>query len=186
MSDQFGSLTAFLAASGLHPRHTLAVGTSMGGLINSLIDQEPYGRVQGAVTFCGLVAGGVDLNNYQLNAEYAMTELLPGAAGVQIRDFASMAAGSAAGTELSTAVASAQSSGGRPGPHRAQRGAAQRDRLDHRGGPARRGRLRGPGAAGGGDAHQRPAAVHRVRPVHASRWPRAATAATTSASTTAP
>ena len=110
VSDQFGSLSAFLAASGLHPRRTLAVGTSMGGLINSLLDQESYGRVQGAVTFCGLVAGGVDLNNYQLNAEYAMTELLPGAAGVQIRDFASMAAGTNAGAELSAAVASAQSS----------------------------------------------------------------------------
>jgi pimeloyl-ACP methyl ester carboxylesterase len=108
VSDQFNSLTAFLAASGLHPRHTLAVGTSMGGLINSLIDQESDGRVQGAVTFCGLVAGGVDLNNYQLNAEYAMTELLPGAAGVQIRDFASMAAGTDAGTDLSAAVAAAQ------------------------------------------------------------------------------
>jgi len=108
VSDQFNSLAAFLAASGLHPRHTLAVGTSMGGLINSLIDQQSDGRVQGAVTFCGLVAGGVDLNNYQLNAEYAMTELLPGAAGVQIRDFASMAAGTSAGTELSTAVTAAQ------------------------------------------------------------------------------
>ena len=110
VSDQFGSLDAFLKASGLHPRHTLAVGTSMGGLINSLIDQQAYGRVQGAVTFCGLVAGGVDLNNFQLNAEYAMTQLLPGAAGVPIRDYASMAAGTAAGTQLSSAVASAQSS----------------------------------------------------------------------------
>jgi hypothetical protein len=109
VSDQFGSLAAFLQASHLHPRHTLAVGTSMGGLINSLIDQESYGRVQGAVTFCGLVAGGVDLNNYQLNAEYALTELLPGAAGVPIRDFASMAAGTDAGTKLSAAVTSAQS-----------------------------------------------------------------------------
>ncbi len=108
VSDQFETLAAFLAASGLHPQRTLAVGTSMGGLINSLIDQESYGRVQGAVTFCGLVAGGVDLNNYQLNAEYAMTELLPGAAGVQIRDFSSMAAGTAAGTDLSAAVAAAQ------------------------------------------------------------------------------
>jgi len=109
VADQFGSLGAFLGASGLHPRRTIAVGTSMGGLINSLIDQESSGRVQGAVTFCGLVAGGVDLNNYQLNAEYAMTELLAGAAGVQIRDYASMAAGSAAGTQLSDAVSSAQS-----------------------------------------------------------------------------
>jgi pimeloyl-ACP methyl ester carboxylesterase len=109
VSDQFGSLAAFLQASHLHPRRTLAVGTSMGGLVNSLIDQESHGRVQGAVTFCGLVAGGVDLNNYQLNAEYAMTELLPGAAGVPIRDYASMAAGTSAGTKLSTAVTAAQS-----------------------------------------------------------------------------
>lgn len=110
VSDQFGSLTAFTAASGLHPRRTLAVGQSMGGLINSLIDQQADGRVQGAVTFCGLVAGGVDMNDFQLNSEYAMTELLPGAAGVQIRDYASMAAGSAAGQQLSDAVTSAQSS----------------------------------------------------------------------------
>jgi pimeloyl-ACP methyl ester carboxylesterase len=109
VADQFGSLDAFLSVSGLHPRRTLAVGTSMGGLINSLLDQESHGRVQGAVTFCGLVAGGVDLNNYQLNAEYAMTELLPGAAGVQIRDYASMGAGSGAGTELSNAISTAQS-----------------------------------------------------------------------------
>ena len=108
VSDQFGSLSAFLAASGLHPRRTLAVGTSMGGLINSLIDQESGGRVQGAVSFCGLMAGGVDLNNFQLNAEYALTELLPGAAGVPIRDYASLAAGSAAGTELTAAVSAAQ------------------------------------------------------------------------------
>jgi pimeloyl-ACP methyl ester carboxylesterase len=109
VDDQFGALTAFTQASGLHPRRTLAVGQSMGGLINTLMDQRADGRVQGAVTFCGLVAGGTDLNNFQLNAEYAMTELLPGAAGVQIRDFASMAAGSAAGNALSGAVTAAQS-----------------------------------------------------------------------------
>jgi len=40
VSDQFGSLAAFLAASGLHPQRTLAVGTSMGGLINSLLDRS--------------------------------------------------------------------------------------------------------------------------------------------------
>lgn len=108
-ADQFNTLSAFLKASGLHPRQTLAVGTSMGGLINTLIDQQSHGRVQGAVTFCGLVAGGVDLNNFQLNAEYAMTRLLPGAADVPIRDYASMADGSNAGVELGNAVAAAQS-----------------------------------------------------------------------------
>lgn len=109
VSDQFGSLNAFLEASGLHPRRTLGVGLSMGGLINTLIDQQADGRIQGAVTFCGLVAGGTDLNNFQLNAEYAMTQLLPGAADVQIRDYASMADGSAAGAQLSDVVTAAQS-----------------------------------------------------------------------------
>ncbi|MBR7833322.1 alpha/beta hydrolase [Actinospica durhamensis] len=108
-ADQFQTLDAFLQASGLRPHRTLAVGVSMGGLINSLIDQQANGRVQGAVTFCGLVAGGTDLNDFQLNAEYAMTELLPGASGVRIRDYASMADGSAAGTQLSDAVTAAQS-----------------------------------------------------------------------------
>lgn len=110
VDDQFQSLSAFLDASGLHPHRTLAVGVSMGGLINSLIDQQADGRVQGAVTFCGLVTGGTDMNNFQLNSEYAMTQLLPGAAGVKIRDYASMGEGSAAGTQLSNAVAAAQSS----------------------------------------------------------------------------
>ena len=129
----------------------------MGGLINSLIDQESDGRVQGAVTFCGLVAGGVDLNNYQLNAEYAMTELLPGAAGVQIRDYASMAAGTAAGAELSAAVASAQSSAA--GRARIALSAALLNETDWTTGAsaARARRLRRPGAARGGDADQRPA-----------------------------
>lgn len=109
-ADQFGSLAAFSASSGLHPARTLAVGLSMGGLINSQIAQTAAGRVQGAVTFCGLVGGGVDLNNYQINAEYALTRLLPGTSGVQIRDFSSMAAGTAAGQTLTNDVSAAQQS----------------------------------------------------------------------------
>ena len=52
----------------------------------------------------------MDLNNYQLNATYAITALLPGAAAVPIRDFASANAGAAAGGQLAAAITQAQSS----------------------------------------------------------------------------
>ena len=107
--DQFATLTAVQRLLG-HPGRVLAVGESMGGLVNSQIAQDGAGRVDAALNLCGLVAGGVDLNNYQLNAEYAITALLPGAAGVPIRDYASPDAGNAAAAQLTAAVSQAQSS----------------------------------------------------------------------------
>ncbi|MBO2452678.1 hypothetical protein J4573_36690 [Actinomadura barringtoniae] len=108
VADQFGTLKAFGEQAG-RPRRTIATGQSMGGLVNSLIAQQGKGRIAGAATFCGIVAGGVDLNNYQLNAEYALTTLLPQAAQVKIRDFASEAEGAASGLALTKAVSDAQS-----------------------------------------------------------------------------
>ena len=107
--DQFATLAAVQGLLG-RPDRVLAVGESMGGLVNSQIAQDGAGRVDAALNLCGLVAGGVDLNNYQLNAEYAITALLPGAAGVPIRDFASPDAGTAAAVQLSAAITAAQSS----------------------------------------------------------------------------
>ncbi|MCP2341557.1 DUF6351 family protein [Actinomadura rupiterrae] len=108
VADQMGTLQAFGERVG-KPRRTIAVGQSMGGLVNSLIAQQGRGKIAGAATFCGIVAGGVDLNDYQLNAEYALTTLLPQAAGVKIRDFASEAEGAASGQALTKAVTAAQS-----------------------------------------------------------------------------
>jgi hypothetical protein len=53
-----------------------AVGTSMGGLISSLEAEHANGRLQAALTTCGIVAGAVQLNNYQLDGEYAVNQLL--------------------------------------------------------------------------------------------------------------
>src|SRR6185312_9783084 len=39
------------------PRRVFALGTSMGGLISSLEDESSYGRLDGALTTCGIVAG---------------------------------------------------------------------------------------------------------------------------------
>jgi pimeloyl-ACP methyl ester carboxylesterase len=106
--DQFAALSAAEHVLG-RPGRVIAVGESMGGLINSQIAQDGAGRINAALNLCGLVAGGVDLNNYQLNAEYAITQLLPGAAGVPIRDFASSSAGGAAAAQLVDAITQAQS-----------------------------------------------------------------------------
>ena len=48
----------------------------MGGLVSALEAQNPGGLIDGALTTCGLVAGGVNLLDYQLDGEYAVSHLL--------------------------------------------------------------------------------------------------------------
>ena len=63
VSDQFGALTA--VESTVLPRtpaHVIAFGTSMGGLVSALEAQQGAGRIAGALTTCGVVAGGVNLD----------------------------------------------------------------------------------------------------------------------------
>jgi hypothetical protein len=60
------------------PKDVIAFGTSMGGLISSLEAEQSYGRLDGSLTTCGIVAGGLPLGNYQLDGEYAIDQLLAG------------------------------------------------------------------------------------------------------------
>jgi len=76
LSDQFQTLTAVEALLPHRPSEVLAFGTSMGGLISSLEDEHSDGRLDASLTTCGIVAGGIQLGNYQLDGEYAMTQLL--------------------------------------------------------------------------------------------------------------
>jgi alpha-beta hydrolase superfamily lysophospholipase len=77
VSGQFGALAAVEAkVLPRQPAHVLAFGTSMGGLVSALEAQEGQGKVDGALTTCGVVAGGVNLNEYQLDGEYAIAQLL--------------------------------------------------------------------------------------------------------------
>src|SRR5580698_7919266 len=76
VSDQFGTLdTVERTVLPGRPRQVLAFGTSMGGLIN------------GALTTCGIVAGGINLNEFQLDGEYAMAQLLLAGQDVQLVNF---------------------------------------------------------------------------------------------------
>jgi len=109
VGDQFGTLAAVEAGvlPGA-PRQVLALGTSMGGLISALEAQGGAGRIDGALTTCGIVAGAVNLNNYQLDGEYALAQLLLPGQQVQLVRFtsASQALGTAA--TLQGAAAQAQ------------------------------------------------------------------------------
>jgi hypothetical protein len=105
--DQFASLAAVRRLIG-RPTVTLALGTSMGGLISALEAQRGRGRLDGVVSTCGLVGGGIDLNNYQLDAEYALNQLLAPDQSVQLVGYANPGEGAAAAAQLSTLATNAQ------------------------------------------------------------------------------
>lgn len=106
--DQFASLAAAKKVIG-HPRQVLALGTSMGGLISAQEAERGHGRIDGALTTCGLLGGGVNLNNYQLDGEHAIAQLLADDPDVKLVDYADAAEAQAAAETLTNAVTAAQS-----------------------------------------------------------------------------
>jgi hypothetical protein len=108
--DQFQALRAVESVLPGPPRQVLAVGTSMGGLVSALEAQDGAGRIDGALTTCGIVAGAINLNNYQLDGEYALARLL--LPGQQIKLVRFSGAADALGTAgiLQAAAAQAQQS----------------------------------------------------------------------------
>ena len=74
--DQLDSLQAAIAAIGSEPEMVLAYGTSMGGLVTAQLAESAGDVIDGAMPTCGIVAGGADLNNYQLDGAHAINQLL--------------------------------------------------------------------------------------------------------------
>jgi hypothetical protein len=108
-SDQFATIGAVTAAAlPQSPERVLAFGTSMGGLVSALEAEQGAGIIDGALSTCGLVAGAIHLNNYQLDAEYAIAKLLMPAPGPKLVDFANPGEGAASGAALTAAVQIAQ------------------------------------------------------------------------------
>ena len=109
VGDQFETLQAVeqtvLPAS---PTHVIAVGTSMGGLVSALEDERSNGRIDGALTTCGLVGGGVKLSNYQLDQFYAMSRLLAPGQPLTLVRFASAADAFGTGLQLNAIAQQAQ------------------------------------------------------------------------------
>jgi hypothetical protein len=106
--DQFGSLAAAEHITG-HPHRVIAWGTSMGGLVSALETQDGRDRIDGTLTTCGLVAGALSMNNYQLDGEYALNELLAPSQQIQLVRYASAGQASAAAAALVAIVSQAQS-----------------------------------------------------------------------------
>jgi hypothetical protein len=107
--DQFETIGAFTAAVGEEPEHVLALGTSMGGLVSALMAEQGAGIIDGALSTCGIVGGAIHLNNYQLDAEYAIAKLLM-TVPPKLVDFANPGEGAASGGALTAAVQAAQAS----------------------------------------------------------------------------
>jgi hypothetical protein len=116
LSDQFQTLSTVEQTVLPHaPTHVFAVGTSMGGLISSLEAEHPQGGLQAALTTCGIVAGAVQLGNYQLDGEYAMTQLInPTHESIRLVNFdpgfAGVGEGLASGKQLDLLANAAQAS----------------------------------------------------------------------------
>jgi hypothetical protein len=112
--DQFETLSAVKrTVLKTTPADVFAFGTSMGGLVSALEDQNADGRINGSLTTCGLVGGANNLNQYQLDGEYAISQLLAPAQHIQLTNFTvgppTFSDSAAAAAQLQAAMASAQS-----------------------------------------------------------------------------
>ncbi|WP_371662370.1 DUF6351 family protein [Streptomyces sp. NBC_00280] len=105
--DQFATIDAVTAKIG-EPSRTLAMGTSMGGLVNAQLARDGGGIIDGALGTCGLVAGATDLDNYQLDAEYTIARLLLPEQDVKLVRFGTQAEAAATADLLTKAVNAAQ------------------------------------------------------------------------------
>lgn len=106
--DQFGALRALERETG-RPRRVIAWGTSMGGLVSALEAQDGRGVIDGALTTCGLVAGALNLNAYQLYGEYALAHLLAPDQEITLVRYADQGEAATAAQQLTAVVANAQS-----------------------------------------------------------------------------
>ena len=107
--DQFQTIDGVTASALPHaPGRVIAVGSSMGGLVSALEAEHGAGHIDGALTTCGIVAGGIALNNYQLDGEYAMTKLLATTPIQLVNFFPNFGAGIATGFTLQAVANQAQ------------------------------------------------------------------------------
>ena len=108
LSDQFGTLAAVESTVLPHsPAHVIALGTSMGGLVSALEAEQGAGKIDGALTTCGVVAGGVNQNEYQVDGEYVIAQLL-GNPGTQLAGIGTNAQGEATAAALTDDAGNAQ------------------------------------------------------------------------------
>ena len=105
--DQLATLRAVQGRTG-PARRVIAVGSSMGGLVTGRLAQSGGGQIDGALATCGIMGGGLDLHNYQLDGLHTLNQLLLPGTPVKLVRFASFNEAVATVTTLSTAIRQAQ------------------------------------------------------------------------------
>ncbi|WP_416981768.1 hypothetical protein [Streptomyces sp. T028] len=105
--DQLATLTAFTDRFGAASR-TIAWGRSYGGLVTTAIAERAPQRIDGSLSLCGLVQGGVANWNNTLDPVFALKTLLAPDSGVPLVDIPDQQAATAAATVLTAAVDAAQ------------------------------------------------------------------------------
>ncbi|MGW1608395.1 alpha/beta hydrolase family protein [Streptomyces sp. NPDC002285] len=105
--DQLATLTAFTDRFGTASR-TIAWGRSYGGLVTTAIAERHPERIDGSISLCGLVHGGVANWNNTLDPVFAITTLLAPGTDVPLVNIADQAAADDAAHALTSVVDSAQ------------------------------------------------------------------------------
>ncbi|GLI00996.1 alpha/beta fold hydrolase [Phytohabitans aurantiacus] len=107
--DQLDTVRAVAALIG-QPRRAIALGTSFGGLITGQLAERGGRLLDGAVATCGLVGGGIDLHNYQLDGSHAIAQLLLTGQPVKLVRFTDPAEVGATASRMTAALDQAQAS----------------------------------------------------------------------------
>jgi pimeloyl-ACP methyl ester carboxylesterase len=105
--DQLKTLAAVQDQIG-RARRVIAVGTSMGGLVTGRLAQTAGRQIDGALATCGIVGGGLDLHNYQLDGLHALNQLLLPDTPVKLIRFAGVTEAIATVNTLTAAIQQAQ------------------------------------------------------------------------------
>ncbi|MFD8008743.1 hypothetical protein [Streptomyces sp. NPDC058955] len=105
--DQLATLTAFTERFGTATR-TVAWGRSYGGLVTTALAERAPRRIDGSLSLCGLVQGGVANWNNTLDPVFALKTLLAPDADLPLVDIADQTAATEAADELTAAVDAAQ------------------------------------------------------------------------------
>ncbi|MCX4671521.1 S9 family peptidase [Streptomyces sp. NBC_01381] len=106
--DQLAALDTFTAKVGT-ARRTLAWGESYGGLVTTTIAERHADRIDGSLSMCGLVQGGVANWNSTLDPVFALRTLLAPDSGIQLTGFTGQLEAKDSADRLGGALTRAQS-----------------------------------------------------------------------------
>jgi pimeloyl-ACP methyl ester carboxylesterase len=107
--DQLDTLKVFTARFG-KPRHTIAWGESMGGLVTTAIAERASSSIDGSLAMCGLEMGGVAEWNAALDSTFAFKILLAPKSRVPLTGIGSVPQAKAYLAELGLVADQAQGS----------------------------------------------------------------------------